>query len=646
MDHRKSKLTLLGGLVLFMLLVVLPVALVVPPAISLRQRLSEIESLYVPQGEKETTDLLVEAQVITVGVKKDLAAIVWVRESIGRPVFTLAGLLPVLGPTVRAGDELMYSALYLLETAEEVILAGQEVLLVKQTGSQEGSPTLIPALKAAGPHIQRAAQSLRRAEERLTNIKWGDLPAPLGSRLEPLARRVPSLSNVLQLASEAVGPLPRALGENGEKRYLILAQDHGELRSTGGYMGNYGILTVKNGQVQDFFLRDVMHLDLPFYLATGGIPLHPVFMRYLPEATWWGLRDSNLSPHFPASAKEAERLVVIEGGAPAIDGVVAITVNSLSVLLKALGPVQVPEFGETVTADNAEQTIRYYQNNPPPVSILESYGIEDRSYDRKLFTSLLAQAVFKRLSQLEPGNILPLLDSWEDLLRAKDIQAYFNDPDLQKVSEKGGFDGQIKRPWGDYLFIVDSNLSGNKANLYVKQSVRYQVLFKEDGRIFAQLAIHYDYTNPGNIYPGMIKRDFYGDYLRVYVPYGSEFLDAEGVDQNVEIGFEEGKTVLMTFLKIRPGTEKTVVMRYMLPFLTSSWIDGGSLLDNEEGLGRYELTLQKQAGTDINTVQVEVELPGGVKIIGQGPFQDRDGKIVFESILDRDLFLFANLKGL
>jgi hypothetical protein len=527
-------------------------------------------------------------------------------------------------------------AVDLLDGAAHALRAGE-----KAGALSMGAVEVIPAVEEALPDLEQAVRALARAEARLPSITWQALPWRVRQPLEPV-QRLPQARVLLEAGLGLARHLPQLAGGSGERRYLILAQDQGELRATGGFIGNYGQLVLQDGVVTDFQFQDVYALDLPYHRATGGPPLHPIFRRYLPEATWWGLRDSNISPDFPTAAKEAERLFVAEGGGPAVDGVIALTIDSLSVLLKTLGPVQMTEFGETVTADNVEEKIRYYQYNVPPPQVLESLGID--RWQRKLFTALLAQAVFQRIGDLGPTDLLPLLESGEELLRTKAVQVYFNDPDLQKAALLGDFAGQVKDAWGDYLFVVDSNLSGNKANIYVKQSVQYGVQLREEGAALARLTIHYDYTSPGNIYQGMIKRDFYGDYLRVYVPYGSVLLGSEGVDEEVQTSWELGKTVFSTFLKIRPGTEKTVTLRYMLPFLITSWTEGDAGLPTGRQ-GRYQLTLQKQAGTDITSVQVGVELPEGTEVIQPAPFQVRDGQPFFEGALDRDLLLNFRLKG-
>jgi hypothetical protein len=44
---------------------------------------------------------------------------------------------------------------------------------------------------------------------------------------------------------------------NQRRRYLILFQDNGEIRSTGGWISDYAIVAIENGQIRELFVDDV-----------------------------------------------------------------------------------------------------------------------------------------------------------------------------------------------------------------------------------------------------------------------------------------------------------------------------------------------------------------------------------------------------
>ena len=54
---------------------------------------------------------------------------------------------------------------------------------------------------------------------------------------------------------------PEIIGFNGEKNYLLLFQNNLELRPAGGYIGNFGIVKVKNGNPISFEIHDTNIFD-------------------------------------------------------------------------------------------------------------------------------------------------------------------------------------------------------------------------------------------------------------------------------------------------------------------------------------------------------------------------------------------------
>src|SRR5262249_311420 len=153
-------------------------------------------------------------------------------------------------------------------------------------------------------------------------------------------------------------------------RYLVVAMDRGELRPGGGFMGNYGVLTLADGKqsnTQPLVFGDVYDIDRQYFLKLHGPDLHDCSRDVVPppQLYWWwpyrlngseqrcdfdwGLRDSNLSPDFPTNARAAMQIVqqsgIVPGNRP-LQGVIAFTPVLIEGLLASdvFGPVYVPEF--------------------------------------------------------------------------------------------------------------------------------------------------------------------------------------------------------------------------------------------------------------------------------------------------------------
>ena len=113
----------------------------------------------------------------------------------------------------------------------------------------------------------------------------------------------PRIAPQLEMVDGWLRVAPGLLGLSGPTHLLVELMDQGETRATGGYIGDYGILTIENAKAAPFSLNDVFTLDTP-YIRKTGVSLPPAAYPRWPFRGF-GRRDSNLSPDFPTSAQRA-----------------------------------------------------------------------------------------------------------------------------------------------------------------------------------------------------------------------------------------------------------------------------------------------------------------------------------------------------
>src|SRR5436190_19411216 len=99
---------------------------------------------------------------------------------------------------------------------------------------------------------------------------------------------------------------------------------------------------------------------------------------------------------------------------------------------------------------------------------------------------------------------------------AGDRQVYISDPALQGDVAGTPVEGALPKPAGDFLQVVDSNLTASKANADLVRNVSYRVKKGKDGAAVATLDI--TYANNG---AATDVNPYYNGYLRVYVPKGA-----------------------------------------------------------------------------------------------------------------------------
>ncbi|MCX6705358.1 MAG: DUF4012 domain-containing protein, partial [Candidatus Woesebacteria bacterium] len=67
--------------------------------------------------------------------------------------------------------------------------------------------------------------------------------------------------NLISKSRVLAGSLPRLLGQDKSKTYLVLFENNMELRPTGGFIGSFGLVTFDGGRLSDLTVNDVYSAD-------------------------------------------------------------------------------------------------------------------------------------------------------------------------------------------------------------------------------------------------------------------------------------------------------------------------------------------------------------------------------------------------
>ncbi len=365
-----------------------------------------------------------------------------------------------------------------------------------------------------------------------------------------------------------------------ERTLLVLFQNNLEIRPGGGFLGAFAIVKIKNGRIISMETHDLSNFDkkIPNTIA----PPYP--MKEIGYVDFWKMRDSNFSPDFSVDAKKAQEFYALGGGQEKIDGVVGVTANMLTSILKITGPIQVEDFPGTYSSENAIISLEYQVEKA-----FEQQGITRG--DRKSVMNELAKEIEKRVFAFSISQKIQLAKILIADLGKKDIQLYFKDLNLQKKIQAAGWAGSVDQNWNkDFLLIVDANLGSFKSDYYVKRSIDYTVdLTKQAPE--AHLKITYQHTAKQKDW---MTRD-YVDYLRVYVPENSQFADQQNL-QYSNIGEEFGKKYFDGAVSVPIDSTKVVEISYSLPDFVRN---------------NYSLKIQKQAGLNDIPVSLHLTRPDG-----------------------------------
>jgi len=558
------------------------------------------------------------------GVESDLGAL----QHYLAPAFVLTphlGWVPYAGDTLRALPDMLDMACNLSAAGATALdaLGAFDSLMMGAPSSElpngDMPQKLLEAIIAAGPQISAAADEVEEAVAARERFSGAELLSPL----VPPFQRLDAYLPLLDVGMKALQLVPELMGATSPRTYLLVAQNSDELRASGGFISGIGVLTISEGALGEFSFKDS-------YAVENWAQPHPdppAALRKYMLADLWVTRDANWWPDYPTSARAIQEMYALNQGI-STDGVIAVDMKALELVVGALEPLVLKEKGVEITAANIREKI-YEFWAPPPVegplpTDYRDWSPEVKAWwaQRKDFMPMLTAAMFERMedhSSIDPAKLAYALKRG---LEEKHILLYFNDPAMQQLLAENGWDASISSADSDYLMVVDSNMGYNKTNAKIEQSIAYRVSLGGEHRPLAEVTLSYSHRSKVRLdtcdkraqyeptYQGMMDR-CYWDYVRVYAPSGSTLLTVEGADEYEVAGQEKGKTVFAAYFVLAPGEHRQITFRYLLPTNIFVQVDPESV--------SYKLLVQKQPGTLSLPLQLCIELRPGMKVVHARP---------------------------
>ncbi len=405
--------------------------------------------------------------------------------------------------------------------------------------------------------LDESSSLLERAYFNLADVQAISRGLKVPSRYSSLLSELPTTINDLELTIKALPLLKNFLAKK-RQTLLVLFQNNMELRPTGGFIGSYGLLTFNSGQLIDFNVYDVYDADGQLH---GHVEPPAAIKRYLGETGWY-LRDSNWSPDFPVSARQAAWFFDKEMKRQ-VDGVIAVNLRTIRRLLAATGKIYLPDYDETVDSRNLFERTEYHSE----------VGFFPGSTQKKDF---LAAVSFAMMERLRKGAVpwLSTMKALEQSLANKDILVYFNDPQLEGVVDKLNFDGGIKeaRCQGkncltDYLLLVDANVGANKANFFVRRQLVQHLALSNRGLVHS-VRLSYQNTAQSETWPGGRYKNYWRAFLPANAVVESVYLeDQQGKRRKVDDwdeGKEAGKKVVGVLISVPIQAKLTIELTYRI----------------------------------------------------------------------------------
>ena len=263
------------------------------------------------------------------------------------------GWLPVVGHTVEAAPVLFSAG----ESLLQAVVATWHVLETPMIKALQDEDSLsiqaliievVQQIEDHRPTLEQVAEQVRFASQQLHQISAARVIPQLSGRLA----QVQELTPFLTAAFDGLVLAPELIPAEGERTWLLLAQNSDELRATGGFISAMGTVSLIDG-------LPVLGPLTDSYKVENWKQPHPDPPEPLKEhmgLDLWATRDANWWPDFPTSAQAAADLYTLNQGGR-VDGVIAIDTIAAARIVDLLTPLWLSD-GRMISRGQAEEVFR------------------------------------------------------------------------------------------------------------------------------------------------------------------------------------------------------------------------------------------------------------------------------------------------
>jgi len=359
---------------------------------------------------------------------------------------------------------------------------------------------LLPDL-ARGERGPEFIALLERAESQM---------AALGS-----SRILPSFDAKASDLARGVGSLRSWLAGAPERRIAVIFGNSAEMRAGGGFIGSFAEVTVRDGAVTGYEVRDINDADF----ESGDRTVPPTQLE--PVATRWRAADANWFLSGPASGAAFLDLLnrsPLYATQP-VDAAIFVSPRLVSDLLAVTGPVK----AGTLAID-ASSFLRSIQEE---VQEGQATGAEKP----KAVLDTLVPAFSEQLLSSARTSPLAVLDAVQGAFLRRDIVMYAEDDGLQRVIESLGVAGSLYPTaddfQGGYVAVAPSTIGGDKTDLVTGQALRVSEQLLPQGLV--ETLVEVERTHRGTETDPWWYQEEHRSYVKVYAPPGATLTGADGV---------------------------------------------------------------------------------------------------------------------
>lgn len=382
-----------------------------------------------------------------------------IQEQLGNPIWGMMSIMPVVGEDIRnvktAVEALQIAtgdALVPITTALQTTPLSD---LVKADGAidVDAMNKLLATVQQAAPAMQECADMI----EGLPEFHLSQIQSSFGGAKE----KIGPMNDKFQQLSSITPIIGMLLGVDGDRKYVIAAQNSAELRASGGFPGSIGMMEISDGKISmgDF---EKVYDALPEDAMPSNANITDVERRLFDDEKKHLARTNDLGaiPDFERVASIWSQVYANRGNP--VDGVISITPSVVQDILKITGPITLTD-GTTLDGTNATKVLEhdlYWKYLGTDAQAAKNADLID-----VLFAEAAAKAMTNLFANLSSGGLTEFAKTILSDMQTREFMIWLTDEgeqsSLEALNCSGDIGGTIEEPeLGIYVSIMTPSKLG------------------------------------------------------------------------------------------------------------------------------------------------------------------------------------------
>ena len=390
----------------------------------------------------------------TQAVRDDVSAM---QDELSGGLWSVAGIVPVIGSDVRGARELVDIASDLVDNA--LVPLSETLAEYPLTSIVQSTSFDVEAIQHICDTVVQIQPAIKQASDNINALGTFNV-SQLDNAVSEIRGPLTKASNWLEKYLPLVEQLPAMLGADGSRSYLVVAQNNVEIRSTGGFPGAMCLLTIDNGTIS---LGEIGPVGTLANMYDDPLPITDEELAIFGEHVSTVISGMSYNPDFTRVAGQWSEAWLAQKGQQ-LDGVIALDPILLQYVMDALDISVTMSNGAVLDGSNAATVLMHDSYMSMPYSETNAYFVEAADKIYTALQSIDATAIGSKL-----GDLYHVID---DGIEDGHLLAWMANEDEQEALAATGCSGAISHdPTHPVAGVYVSDSTWSKIDWYLDLDV-------------------------------------------------------------------------------------------------------------------------------------------------------------------------------